>query len=165
MAVAAVVIGYPIAWRIWSAKQLPASGGATTSPTAGIDEASVAVMPFVDMSEKKDEQYFADGLVEELINRLTTVPGLHAPASSSSFYFKGKQATVSDIAKALGVAYLLEGSVRESGNTLRITTQLVRVDNGYHVWSETFDRPLTDLFKIQDEIAGAVVQALNLSIV
>jgi TolB-like protein len=129
------------------------------------DLRSLAVLPFADMSEHGDQGFFADGLTEELINRLATVPGLHVVARTSSFYFKGKAATVSDIAKALGVANLLEGSVRESGNTLRITTQLVRVTNGEHVWSKTFDRPRAELFKIQDEIADAVVQALQVSIV
>ena len=116
------------------------------------------------MSEKKDQQYFADGLSEVLIDRLAMVPGLHVAARTPSFYFKGKQASVPEIAKALGVAHLLEGTVRRSGNTLRITAQLERVNNGYQVWSETFDRPLTDIFKIQEEIADAVVQVLKLSI-
>ena len=92
---------------------------------------------------------------------LTKVPELRVPARTSSFYFKGKQATIADIAKVLGVAHVLEGSVRKSGNTLRITAQLIRGDNGYHVWSETYDRKLDDIFKIQDEIAGAVVTALR----
>ena len=113
------------------------------------------------MSEKKDQEYFSDGLSEELIDMLTKIPELRVPARTSSFYFKGKQATIADIAKALGVAHVLEGSVRKSGNTLRITAQLIRVDNGYHVWSETYDRKLDDIFKIQDEIAGAVVTALR----
>src|SRR5450631_420728 len=128
--------------------------------TANSDK-SIAVLPFVDMSEKKDQEYFSDGLSEELIDMLTKVPELRVPARTSSFYFKGKEATIADIAKALGVAHVLEGSVRKSGNTLRITAQLVRVDNGYDVWSETYDRPLDDIFKIQDEIAAAVVTALR----
>src|SRR5438105_1796924 len=127
-------------------------------------EKSIAVLPFVDMSEKKDEEYFADGLSEELIGMLTTVPELKVPARTSSFYFKGKQTTIADIAKALGVAHVLEGSVRKSGNTLRITAQLIRVDNGYHVWSETYDRKLDDIFQVQDEIASAVVKALKVSL-
>jgi TolB-like protein len=135
-----------------------------TAPAAPtISEKSVAVLRFVDMSEKKDQEYFSDGLSEELIDMLTKVPGLHVPARTSSFYFKGRQTTIADIAKALGVAHVLEGSVRKSGNTVRITAQLVRVDNGYHVWSETFDRQLDDIFKIQDEIAGAVVKSLKAS--
>src|SRR5439155_689491 len=136
---------------------LPAAAVAITNK-------SIAVLPFVDMSEKKDQEYFADGLSEELIGMLTTVPELKVPARTSSFYFKGKQTTIADIAKALGVAHVLEGSVRKSGNTLRITAQLIRVDNGYHVWSETYDRKLDDIFQVQDEIASAVVKALKVSL-
>jgi TolB-like protein len=91
------------------------------------------VLPFLDMSEKQDQEYFSDGLSEELIDMLTKVPDLRVPARTSSFYFKGKQATLGEIAKALGVKHLLEGSVRKSGNTLRITVQLVLADTGYHV--------------------------------
>jgi transcriptional activator of cad operon len=126
---------------------------------------SVAVLPFLDMSDTKDQQYFADGLTEELIERLASVPRLHVVARSSSFYFKGKQATVTEIARTLGVGYLLEGSVRKAGNNLRITTHMVRADDGYDLWSETYDRPLADVFNIQDEIAGAVVQVLKISVV
>jgi TolB-like protein len=135
----------------------------TTQPAAAvaITDKSIAVLPFVDMSEKHDQEYFSDGLSEELIDMLTKVPELRVPARTSSFYFKGKQTTIADIAKALSVAHVLEGSVRKSRNTLRITAQLIRVDNGYHVWSETYDRKLDDIFKIQDEIAGAVVTALR----
>jgi adenylate cyclase len=129
-----------------------------------IPEKSVAVLPFVDMSEKKDQEYFSDGLSEELIDMLTKVAELRVPARTSSFYFKGKQATIAEIAKALSVSHVLEGSVRKSGKTLRITAQLIRVDNGYHVWSETYDRRLDDIFKVQDEIAGAVVTALKVSL-
>ena len=132
--------------------------------TGGADQKSIAVLPFVDMSEKKDQEYFADGLSEELIGMLTTVAELRVPARTSSFYFKGKQTTIADIAKALGVAHVLEGSVRKAGNTLRITAQLIRVDNGYHVWSETYDRKLDDIFQVQDEIASAVVKALKVSL-
>ena len=146
------------------AKQATTAGQETSAATVGVGEASVAVLPFVDMSDKKDQEYFVDGLTEVLIDRLSMVPGLHVSARVSSFYFKGKQASVPEIAKALGVAHLLEGTVRKAGDTLRISAQLVRVDNGYQVWSETFDRPLTDVFKIQDEIAGAVVQVLKMSI-
>ena len=126
---------------------------------------SVAVLPFLDLSDTKDQQYFADGLTEELIERLASVPRLHVVARSSSFYFKGKQATVTEIARTLGVSYLLEGSVRKAGNGIRITTHMVRGDDGYDVWSETYDRPLADIFNIQDEIARAVVQVLKVSVV
>ena len=159
-----MVISYPIAKKFWP-QRAATSGEETSAVTFDTDQPSVAVLPFVDMSGQKDQAYLADGLSEELIDRLARVRGLRVPARTSSFYFKDKQASVPEIAKALGVAHLLEGSVRKSGNTLRITTQLVRVDSGYQVWSKTFDRPLTDVFKIQDEIAGAVVQVLELSLI
>jgi TolB-like protein/DNA-binding winged helix-turn-helix (wHTH) protein/Tfp pilus assembly protein PilF len=160
---AALAIGYPLVRKLFPSKQAT-TAGQETSAAVDVGEASVAVLPFVDMSDKKDQEYFVDGLSGVLIDRLSMVPGLHVPARVSSFYFKDKQATVPEIAKALGVAHLLEGTVRKAGDTLRITAQLVRVDNGYQVWSGTFDRPLTDAFRIQDEIAGAVVQVLKLSI-
>jgi serine/threonine protein kinase len=136
----------------------------STAATKLVSDKSIAVLPFVDMSEHKDQEYFSDGLSEELIDMLTKIPDLRVPARTSSFYFKGKQATITDIAKALGVAHVLEGSVRKSGNTLRITAQLIRVDTGYHVWSETYDRKLDDIFQIQDEIANSVVNALKVSV-
>ena len=147
----------------------PAARGAAVTPAAAPEastapEQSVAVLPFVDMSEKKDQEYFSDGLSEELINMLTKVPDLRVPARTSSFYFKGKPAKIPDIAKELGVAHVLEGSVRKSGNHLRVTAQLVRADNGYHLWSETYDRKLDDIFKVQDDIADAVVKALKVSL-
>ena len=101
---------------------------------------------------------------EELIDLLGRVPGLHVPARVSSFYFKGKQSTLADIAKALNVAHVLEGSVRKSGDRLRITAELVHVADDTRVWSETFDRKLDDIFKVQDDIAGAVVKALKISL-
>jgi transcriptional activator of cad operon len=161
---AALAIGYPIGKKLWPSKQVTTSGHETTAATVGIGEASVAVLPFIDMSDKKDQEYFADGLSGVLIDRLAMVPGLHVAARTSSFYFKEKQSSVPEIAKALGVANLLEGTVRRTGNTLRVTAHLERVNNGYQVWSETFDGPLTDIFKIQNEIADAVVQVLKLSI-
>jgi TolB-like protein len=158
--IAAVVVALALAGayfvdKAWRSKH------ATIASAAVIGDKSIAVLPFVDMSEKKDQEYFSDGLSEELIDLLTKVPELKVPARTSSFYFKGKQVTIADIAKALGVVHVLEGSVRKSGNTLRITAQLIRVDNGYHVWSESYDRKVDDIFKIQDEIADAVVAALK----
>src|SRR6202034_2889153 len=150
-------------------KPVPKLEASTASPPvaampAAIPEKSVAGLPFLDMSEKKDQEYFSDGLSEELIDMLTKVPELRVPALTSSFYFKGKQVTISDIAKALSVANVLEGSVRKSGNHLRVTAQLVRADSGYHLWSETYERQLDDIFKVQDEIATAVVGALKLKL-
>jgi adenylate cyclase len=137
----------------------------TIAPTTPIiSEKSVAVLPFLDMSEKKDQEYFSDGLAEELIDMLTKVPDLRVPARTSSFYFKGKSEDIPTIARRLLVAHVLEGSVRKSGRNLRITVQLVRADNGYHLWSETYDRALDDIFKMQDEIAAAVVKALKVSL-
>jgi eukaryotic-like serine/threonine-protein kinase len=138
-----------------------AVSAAATNP---ISDKSIAVLPFLDMSEHKDQEYFSDGLSEELINLLTKIPDLRVPARTSSFYFKGKQATIADIAKALGVAHVLEGSVRKSGDTLRVTAQLIRADNGYHIWSQTYDRKLDDIFQIQDEIAQSVVNELKVSV-
>lgn len=129
-----------------------------------IPEKSVAVLPFVDMSEKKDQEYFSDGLSEELIDMLAKVPGLRVPARTSSFYFKGKPTKLPDIARELGVAHILEGSVRKSNNRIRVTAQLIRADTGFHVWSETYDRGLSDVFKVQDDIANAVVQALQITL-
>jgi adenylate cyclase len=123
-------------------------------------EQSIAVLPFVDMSQNKDQEYFSDGLTEELIGLLTRVPELRVPARTSCFYFKSKQATIADIARALNVAHVLEGSVRKAGNTIRIAVQLIRADTGYHLWSQTYDRTLDDIFKVQDEIAGSVVHSL-----
>jgi serine/threonine protein kinase len=125
---------------------------------------SVAILPFVDLSEKRDQEYFSDGLSEELIDQLTNVPDLVVPARTSSFYFKGRPSTIADIARTLNVANVLEGSVRKIGARLRVSAQLIRADNGYHVWSATFDRNVDDIFKIQDEIAAAVVKALKVSL-
>jgi adenylate cyclase len=129
-----------------------------------VPEKSIAVLPFVDLSQYKDQEYFSDGLAEELIGLLTKVPELRVPARTSCFYFKGRQATIANIAQALKVAHVLEGSVRKSGNTLRISVQLIRADTGYHLWSQTYDRTLDDIFKVQDEIAGSVVQSLSVAL-
>jgi adenylate cyclase len=137
---------------------------AVQSPMRGqntVSEKSIAVLPFVDMSQNKDQEYFSDGLAEELIGLLTRVPELRVPARTSCFYFKGKQATITEIAQALNVAHVLEGSVRKSGNTIRIAAQLIRADTGFHLWSQTYDRTLDDIFKVQDEIAGSVVRSLS----
>jgi TolB-like protein len=171
--VSLVIVGFA-ADRIWlsshRAAATPATMPVASAPVAAtlgapaVSEKSVAVLPFVDMSEKKDQEYFSDGLSEELIDMLAKVPELRVPARTSSFYFKGKQATLADIARALGVTHVLEGSVRKSGSALRVTAQLIRVDNGYHIWSETYDRNQEDVFKIQDDIARAVVDKLRLTL-
>ena len=144
--------------------QVPASGGPLASRVMATSEKSIAVLPFTDMSEKHDQEYFADGMAEEIINLLAKVPELLVPARTSSFYFKGKQTKVPDIARELGVVHVLEGSIRRSGDHLRVTAKLVRADNGYHLWSESYDRDLRDVFKVQDDIANAVVQTLQIKL-
>jgi TolB-like protein/DNA-binding winged helix-turn-helix (wHTH) protein/thioredoxin-like negative regulator of GroEL len=129
-----------------------------------VSDTSIAVLPFADMSEKKDQEYFSDGLAEELIEQLGNTPGLKIIARTSSFSFKGKSDDIPTIASKLNVANVLEGSVRRSGNHLRIATQLIRADSGQSLWSETFDREFKDVFTIQDEIAAAVVAALKLKL-
>ncbi|HEY2677484.1 MAG TPA: TIR domain-containing protein [Steroidobacteraceae bacterium] len=130
---------------------------------AGTDK-SIAVLPFVDMSEKHDQEYFSDGLAEELLDLLAKVPGLTVIARTSSFSFKGKSEDIPTIARKLNVANVLEGSVRKSGRRLRITTQLIRADTGVHIWSETYDRDEDDVFKVQEDIARAVVGKLKLAL-
>ena len=144
---------------------------ATRSATAAVEpvkalphgppEKSVAVLPFVDMSEKKDQEYLADGLAEEILDRLAQSPGLKVCGRTSSFHFKHSAASLADIGKSLNVANVLEGSVRRSGTTLRVTTQLIRVDTGFHVWSQTYARPVADILKVQEEIAQEVATALG----
>ena len=123
---------------------------------------SVAVLPFLDLtSESMDQEYFADGMTEELIDRLSKIPGMRVAPPTSSFYFKNKKLSVSDIAKALRVAYVLDGSLRQSGPTIRVAARLVRADNGFVAWSETYDRQSNDVLKVQDDIAGEVAKALQ----
>jgi len=142
----------------------PATGLPGAAPAAFIPEKSIAVLPFVDMSEKKDQEYFSDGLSEELLDLLAQVPDLRVAARTSSFYFKGKAEDVAAIGQKLRVAHVLEGSVRKAGGTIRVTAQLIRADNGYHIWSKTYDRDVKDIFKVQDEISGAVVDALKMQL-
>ena len=123
---------------------------------------SIAVMPFVNMSADPEQEYFSDGMTEEILNALAKVPKLEVTARTSVFSLKGQRHDVREIGKLLGVAYLLEGSVRKAGNEVRITAQLIRTDNGFHLWSETYDRKLENVFSLQAELAGAIAQALQL---
>ena len=170
------VVGLAIAGyateRWWSSRSAESSArrsGLASAPglpaaVVAAPEKSVAVLPFVDMSEKKDQEYFSDGLSEELLDLLAQIPDLKVAARTSSFFFKGKAEDVATIGAKLRVSHLLEGSVRKAGDTIRVTAQLVRADNGYHVWSKTYDRGMKDIFKVQDEIAGAVVEALKIQL-
>jgi TolB-like protein len=146
-----------------SAALPPAAPPAPAPEARPATQKSIAVLPFEDLSEKKDQGYFSDGLSEELIDLLSKVQGLRVPARTSSFYFRGRQATLAEIGKALNVSHVLEGSVRKSGKALRISTELVNVSDDSRVWSETYDRQLDDVFKVQDDIAGSVVAALKVS--
>jgi transcriptional activator of cad operon len=125
---------------------------------------SIAVLPFLDLTDQMTEEPFADGMTEELIDKLAKIPGLRVPAPTSSFYFKGKKRSIADIARILGVNYVLDGSVRKSGVRLRVAARLVRADNGFVIWSETYDRPFNDILMVQDDIAGEVTKALRASI-
>jgi len=129
--------------------------------TAKLSSTSIAVLPFVDMSANKDQEYFGDGLSEELLSHLAKIPNLKVIARTSSFSFKGKNEDLRTIGEKLGVSTILEGSVRKSGNKIRITAQLNNAKDGTHIWSETYERTFDDIFKIQDEISIAVVQHLK----
>jgi len=123
--------------------------------------ASIAVLPFTDLSPEGDQAYFSDGLSEELINDLARVPGLKVAARSSTFQFKGKNEDVREIGRKLGVANVLEGSVRKDGDHVRVTAELTKVDDGFQLWSQTYDRQVKDIFALQDEIASAATRALQ----
>lgn len=122
---------------------------------------SIAVLPFVNMSSDAEQEYFSDGISEELLNLLAKIPNLQVAARTSSFQFKGQNQDIQNIGKQLGVSTILEGSIRKSGTKVRITAQLIQADNGFHMWSETYDRELTDIFQIQDEISAAIVDSLK----
>jgi transcriptional activator of cad operon len=125
---------------------------------------TIAVLPFLDLTDGMNEEPFADGMTEELIHKLSKVQGLRVPAPTASFYFKGKQLPLAEIARSLRVNYVLDGSVRKSGDTLRVAARLVRAEDGYVVWSESYDRPVDDKLMVQDDIAGEVTSALRTSI-
>jgi len=144
--------------------------GRQSAPASSADLASgpiatsIAVLPFADMSPDGDQEYFSDGISEELLNLLAKIPELHVAARTSSFSYKNQDVKLADVARELNVAHVLEGSVRKSGNEVRITAQLIKADDGFHLWSETWDRTLDDIFAIQDEIAADVVAQLKVSL-
>src|SRR6478736_1214423 len=159
---AAVAIGLLVLGAVVAAIMI-VSRRPTTSLTA-IPEKSIAVLPFVDMSAGKDQEYFSDGISEELLNLLTKIPQLQVTARTSSFSFKGKEVAIPEIARTLHVANVLEGSVRKAGNSVRITAQLIKAGTDTHLWSQTYDRKLDDIFAIQDEIAADVVKQLKVTL-
>jgi TolB-like protein/Tfp pilus assembly protein PilF len=138
--------------------------GVNEEAAVPIAEQSIAVLPFVNMSSDKEQEYFSDGITEELLNLLAKIPQLQVTARTSSFSFKGKNTAIPEIARTLHVAHVLEGSVRKSGNAVRITAQLIRAGTDTHLWSQTYDRKLDDIFAIQDEIAADVVKQLKLTL-
>ncbi len=153
--VAVLALAAVIAWRITHRR--PA--GSVAQPSQFTP--SIAVLPFVNMSADKDQEYFSDGLAEELLNVLAKIPELKVTSRSSSFQFKGKNEDLRVIGEKLNVATILEGSVRKQGSRVRITAQLIKVSDGFHLWSETYDRDLTDIFAVQEEIARAVAASLK----
>lgn len=140
-----------------SVAQLETGGANALSPT----QKSIAVLPFVNMSSDPEQEYFSDGISEEILNALARIKELKVAGRTSSFAFKGKNQDLRQIGDTLGVEHILEGSVRKSGLKVRITAQLIQVDDGFHLWSDTYDRELTDVFAIQDEIAGAILEQLK----
>ena len=149
-----------------AAAETPSAKGPAAAPVIGAapSEKSIAVLPFVDMSEARDSEYFSDGVTEEILNALVRVRHLHVASRTSAFAFKGKDLDIRTMAEELNVATVLEGSVRKAGNRLRITAQLINAADGYHLWSETYDRELEDVFQVQDEIARSIVEALKVQL-
>jgi TolB-like protein/thioredoxin-like negative regulator of GroEL len=158
LVIAAVVAGVMV--RYWPSKE----GSPPAPAVAAISDKSIAVLPFTDMSENKDQEYFADGMAEEIIDLLVKIPGLKVTSRTSSFQFKGKTEDLRSIATQLGVTYVLEGSVRKSGDRLRVTAQLIDSRTGVHLFSQTYDRDLSDILKMQDQIAASLVRVLQVEV-
>ena len=156
-AVAAVVV-------IAAALYLLPDRSSPVPPAPAAEQPSIAVLPFADMSAQRDQEYFSDGLAEELLNSLAKIPGLRVAARTSSFQFKGKTEDLRTIAGKLNVSTILEGSVRTQGERVRITAQLIKASDGFHLWSETYDRELRDIFAVQDDIARAVAGSLQVAL-
>jgi TolB-like protein/Flp pilus assembly protein TadD len=148
----------------WHGRNASAESSANGAAVVSQPPRSIAVLPFVNLSGGPENEHFSDGLSEELLNRLTMIPELHVVARTSSFYFKGKTENVRKIGQMLGVRHVLEGSVRREGDQLRVTAQLVSTEDGYRLWSHSFDRHLADVFALQDEIARTVAEKLELTL-
>jgi adenylate cyclase len=150
-------------WWTTQPRRSPTSPAAPSTANAA-DQKSIAVLPFVDMSQAKDQEYFCDGISEEILDTLAKVEGLRVVARTSSFSFKGKNADVGEVANKLNVENVLEGSLRREGNRIRITAQLISARNGFHLWSDTYERELKDVFAVQDEITRSIVDALKIKL-
>ena len=160
--VAILVLAWQKPWESHQAREKP--GATIDLPVQQPDVASVAVLPFTDMSAEKDQEYFSDGIAEELLNALARIPGLRVTGRTSSFSFKGKNEDLRVIGQKLNVGAILEGSVRKAGKRVRITAQLVNSADGFHLWSETYDRTLDDIFAVQEDIASSVAGALKVTL-
>lgn len=158
-------LGYFAVDKFYLAPAQHAERQAAAEVAASAGTKSIAVLPFVNMSEDRGNEYFSDGISEEILNALAKVPELQVAGRTSSFAFKGENQDLRAIGKTLGVEHILEGSVRKAGMKVRITAQLIRVDNGFHLWSDSYDRQLDDVFAIQDEIANAILQQLKAHLV
>jgi TolB-like protein/tetratricopeptide (TPR) repeat protein len=159
-----VALSYFTADRFWLSKRTTTATATAVGPSITTPENSVAVLPFADMSEKRDQEYFADGLSEEILNLLSGIPNLKVIGRRSSFQFKGRNDDLRSIGEKLGAAYVLEGSVRRSADRVRVTTQLIRARDAGHLWSNTYDRPFGDVLQLQDEIAAGVARALEVTV-
>ena len=151
--IAALVLG------VWIAGGASKNGEAAARTAA--PQTSIAVLPFLDLTDAMKHEIFVDGMTEELVDKLSRLPGVRVPPARTSLSFKGKGATIRDVAAALGTTYVLDGSVRQSGTTLRVAARLVRADTGFVVWSETYDRLSGDLVAIEDDIATEVARSLK----
>ncbi len=158
-----VAAGFPLAIILSWVFDATSKGVVLTESKSDIGP-SIAVIPFPDMSAEQDQEHFCDGLTEELLNVLTCIPNLRVASRTSSFSLKGKQTDLKDVAEKLNVRHILEGSVRKSGNRIRVTAQLIDASTDTHLWSETYDRELDDIFAIQDDIAACILQKLKLKL-
>jgi len=163
LAIAAVALAALLMTKFWPAKHVTAEPTKTAAGTL-VSDKSIAVLPFTDMSEKKDQEYFADGMAEEILDILAKVPSLKVIGRTSSFQFKGQNEDLRAIGTKLGVAYLLEGSVRRSADRVRVTAQLIDTRDGAHLWSQTYDRPSSDALLMQGEIAVTLARSLEIGI-
>jgi TolB-like protein/Flp pilus assembly protein TadD len=164
IAVLAVALTYFVVDKFWFSKRTATAAARTVAASPTMSEKSVAVLPFVDMSEKHDQAYFADGMAEEVIDLLAKLPGLRVIGRTSSFQFRGKSVDVRTIGSQLQAAYVLEGSVRRSNDQVRVTAQLVGTQDGIHRWSGTYDAKLDNVFRVQEAIAAAISRSLELAI-
>ncbi len=139
------------------AETVPAEG---SNSAKAVNPRSIAILPFLNMSSDEDQEYFSDGITEEIINAVVKIPGVAVPARTTVFAYKGHQGDLREVGETLGVAHILEGSIRSQGDQIRVTAQLIKVEDGFHLWSETFDRQLDNIFAVQEEIASAIAAEL-----